>query len=103
MFLLAAFARCLLVVRKLEEQHPVDGRAASAAIAKVEVKELVVRYCLCGPRKRLPVPHNWKYCTAELGNRNGNVVFYFHICTTVDLHISIICGKLQILLRELPT
>lgn len=65
MCLLAAFARCLRVVRKWEQQHPGDQRASGLVVAvlvvgKVEVEEVVVRHCLCGPSGRLPGPQAWR-------------------------------------------
>lgn len=40
-------------------------------VAKVEVKEVVVRRCVCGPSKRFPVRQ-----VLHLANRNGAVVVF---------------------------
>lgn len=39
-------------------------------VVEVEVEEVVVHCCLCGPRNRLPVLQGWKYCTVAPGDRN---------------------------------
>lgn len=70
MFLLAIFARCLCVVRERGEQHPGDCRAAVAVlvVAKVEVKEMVVRQSV--------LLQGWKHCTAAPGDRNGALIIF---------------------------